>query len=242
MNSLEACVPNVTRARAWRLYTERGRLVDLAQAGGAALLGHKNRGYLQALKNAAGRGLFAPLPSHYEARFKKALSRLFPERVFGIYRLPPKFNGNFELWRPFSGRLEEAALGSEVFSPVIPSALSPFVLAAVKHAADRLPPSEIISPFVLACAANTLWAIIMHPERGTLCFPQIENALRENAVWTRHGIYLFYNGSEDWKNVFLRFLESGFLLPASSDEPVILPGELSPGEEKNLARLLINAP
>jgi hypothetical protein len=79
-------VPPIRRAREFRLYTEDGRrLADLWQYGGAAVLGHTPPGVLRELKNTAERGLFAPLPSRLEGRFIKALSRLFPGRVFRVY-------------------------------------------------------------------------------------------------------------------------------------------------------------
>jgi hypothetical protein len=79
-------LPHIRRARDFRLYTgDGGRLVDLWQYGGTAILGHTPPGVLRALKNTAERGLFAPLPSHLEARLTKALSRLFPHRAFRLY-------------------------------------------------------------------------------------------------------------------------------------------------------------
>ncbi|MDR2101769.1 MAG: hypothetical protein LBP43_04295 [Treponema sp.] len=79
-------VPPVLRARGFRLYTQGGgRLVDLWQYGGAAILGHTPAGILRSLKNTAERGLFVPFPHPLENRLRKALSRLFPDRVFRLY-------------------------------------------------------------------------------------------------------------------------------------------------------------
>jgi hypothetical protein len=81
-----ASLPVVLRARGFRLYTrEGGRLVDLWQAGGRAVLGHKPAGILRDLKNCAARGLFASLPHPQERRLSRALSRLFPGRIFRFY-------------------------------------------------------------------------------------------------------------------------------------------------------------
>jgi hypothetical protein len=41
-----------------------------------------------------------------------------------------------------------------------------------------------------------------------------------------------------YAGIFRQFLEQGFLLPPSQDQPLILPGILSPGEEAKLAELL----
>jgi hypothetical protein len=79
-------LPAVLRARGFRLYTQGGgRLVDLWQAGGRAVLGHNPAGVLRDLKNCAARGLFAPLPHPQERRLAKALSLLLPGRVFRFY-------------------------------------------------------------------------------------------------------------------------------------------------------------
>ncbi|MDR0400913.1 MAG: hypothetical protein LBH51_08220 [Treponema sp.] len=79
-------LPVVLRARGFRLYTQGGgRLVDLWQAGGRAVLGHNPAGVLRDLKNYANRGLFAPLPHSLERRLAKGLARLLPGRVFRFY-------------------------------------------------------------------------------------------------------------------------------------------------------------
>jgi hypothetical protein len=44
--------------------------------------------------------------------------------------------------------------------------------------------------------------------------------------------------TEDYAALFRRFLDGGFLLPPGQEEPAILPGELSPGEEAKLAALI----
>jgi hypothetical protein len=79
-------VPQVLRARGFRLYTDAGkRLVDLWQAGGEAILGHTPASVMRSFKNAAERGLFAPFPHPLEAGFFKALSLILPGYVFRVY-------------------------------------------------------------------------------------------------------------------------------------------------------------
>jgi hypothetical protein len=75
----------VLRARDFHLYTKKGRLTDLWQAGGAAVLGHTPPSVLRELKNAADRRLFVPFPHPLQRRFLKALSLLFPGRIFRVY-------------------------------------------------------------------------------------------------------------------------------------------------------------
>ncbi|GHV62344.1 hypothetical protein AGMMS49587_08920 [Spirochaetia bacterium] len=79
-------LPPVLRAREFRLYTEGGRrFVDLWQHGGRAVLGHTPPNLLRELKNAANRGLMSPFPHPLEKRLVKALSKLFPDKIFRIY-------------------------------------------------------------------------------------------------------------------------------------------------------------
>jgi hypothetical protein len=79
-------MPPVLRARDFRLYTQGGgRLVDLWQEGGRAVLGHTPPALLRELKNSASRGLFASFPHPQEGRFLKALSQLLPGRSFRFY-------------------------------------------------------------------------------------------------------------------------------------------------------------
>jgi hypothetical protein len=126
----DPALPLIRRARDFRLYTEDGkRLRDLWQYGGRAVLGHKPPGVLREMKNAAERGLFAPLPSGLGKRFHRALEKAFPGcaiRVYpdreglewaldglsmdGLRPLDPVFDGGSpksapgdrpRLWRPF---------------------------------------------------------------------------------------------------------------------------------------------
>jgi hypothetical protein len=78
------------------------------------------------------------------------------------------------------------------------------------------------------------------PERGKCPFPKIRAVLDESP-WERRGIYLFPKKPlkpQAWEPVFRRFLGEGVLIPPDPEEPLILPGFLSPGEEAKLADLL----
>ncbi len=74
-------LPRIRRAREYRLYTVDGRrIVDLWQAGGRAILGHRGAGVVSAVKRVLEHGTLAPLPSVQERRLEQTLRRLFPER------------------------------------------------------------------------------------------------------------------------------------------------------------------
>ncbi|MDR3115037.1 MAG: hypothetical protein LBU25_05895 [Treponema sp.] len=257
-------VPPVLRARDFHLYTQGGRrLVDLWQYGGAAVLGHTPRSVLRELKNSAERGLYAPVPHPLENRLTKALSRLFPGascRVYGDeaslrralaragfasaaaapFPDPAAGSGLSEvlsLWRPFL-KIEKKA-PSLFLVPVLPWVLAPRVVVFEQTAqAPGFPPSDLISPVLLAGTCRAIQDLFLWPERGQGNFPQIRRA---PGIWHQQGIYLHHGKALDegvYTELFLRFLAGGFLLPPEQKEPLILPGYMSKGEEAKLAALL----
>jgi hypothetical protein len=251
-------MPEIHRARGWRLYAKDGsRIVDLWQYGGRALLGHTPPGLLRAFKNSAERGLFVPFPHFAEERLRKALAALLPGRRFRFYSdkkgldtalAMAEKSGHIRepaLWRPF---LEPPS--GPFFIPVLPFPFpgAPAVLALAPEL-DAAPglPAEIVSPTALTAAARCVWDLIVaSPGRGEPCFPKLDAVLSRDSAesqnWRRRGIYLSYSAGPDsgggnYPALFRRFLDNGFLLPPSPSQPAILPGELSPGEEAKLAGL-----
>jgi hypothetical protein len=236
------------------------RIVDLWQAGGRAIMGHTPHLVLRDLKNAANRGLFSPLPHFLEGRLVKALGRLLPGRNFRFFASPPMtflkeygipspppdpaFNvkefGEVSLWRPF---INEASLSSvPVLFPILPGAsFFPLWVTAslpLDSVEKNLPPGDLIPPVVLAAVLRAVNDLT--PERGSVDFPKIRKILPESP-WLARGIYLSLKETADgdvWERLFRHFLEGGFLIPPSPVEPLILPGELSPGEEAALVSLL----
>jgi hypothetical protein len=261
--SLLRLVPTVLRARDFRLYTKSGRLIDLWQNGGAAVLGHTPPSLLRELKNTASRGLYAPFPHFLEGRYLKALSRVFPGRNFRLYAAPPPelralvAEGQAVLWRPFldpSAPLAVPENAPPVLIPVAPGIQGwhgglPYGLCALAinpafEQTASLPPGDFLSPVLLACAARGIYDLIAAaPQRANPAYIRIAQALKnsQSNQWQRQGLYLTLRETlspENWVALFRRFLEKGFLLPPVSYQPLILPGVLSPGEEAQLAGLL----
>jgi hypothetical protein len=254
-------LPPVVRARDFRLYTRDGRrFVDLWQNNGAAILGHTYTGMLRELKNAAERGLYAPLPHSQERRFLKALGTLLPGMSFRLYSdgaallqalgtdrcpdpaledMPPPPAAVW--WRPF---LDSAVPEDRPLIPVLPqpwpAALSVLALPSSPAETGLAPPdSQLIPPTILAAATRGVYGLIA-ARTVRVPYPRIEKALAEKK-WRRRGIYLCREGAPDdeaWAALFRLFLEQGFLLPPVRTQPLILPGVLSPGEEAKLAGLL----
>jgi hypothetical protein len=101
-----------------------------------------------------------------------------------------------------------------------------------------------LPPFLLAAATRAIYDLLAQPERGIMRFRRIKDAFKRPDTllrWRREGIYIspvWSDAGKDWPVVFRRFLDGGFLLPPSPLDPLILPGELSTGEEDALANLL----
>ena len=254
-------MPEILRARAYRLYTQDGRrLIDLWLTGGAAILGHTPPNILREIKNTASRGLYSPFPHFTTGRYLKALSKLFPGYSFRLYAAPPPelsvlFNsGEAKIWRPFVNSADPFAVteNAPVLIPVLPGIQIwrgglPFGLcvAAAKDSSyfdgeKQFPESDNLPPVLLAAATRGIYDLLAAPKRANLNFPRIEKAL-ENNRWRRAGIYLELREkpeTEEWAILFQKFLKAGFLLPPAASFPVILPGELSDGEEAKLAEVL----
>jgi len=255
--SLLNTVPAVLRARGFRLYTQDGRrLVDLWLNGGAAILGHTPPNLLRELKNTASRGLYSPLPHFSESRYLKSLSKFFPGRSFRLYAAPPPeltelfTSGTAKLWRPFIDPVSPFAVENEpLLIPVLPGIQSwrgglPLGLctaaAESENQLTQLPAGDILPPLLLAVAARGVYDILASPQRANPVLPRIVKALKAS-LWRRQGIYLSLKEkieNDEWAALFRQFLDAGFLLPPNQNQPLILPGELSDGEEAKLAAVL----
>lgn len=210
-------VPEIHRARGWRLYAKNGaRIVDLWQYGGRALLGHTPPGLLRALKNGAERGLFVPFPHFAEGRLRKALAALLPGRRFRFYSggeglnaalaaaekapgcVRPGCARNPVLWRPFLD-----IPSAPIFIPVLPFPFpgAPAVLVLDPEADSALEgvlPAETVSPTALAAAARCVRDLIAVPGRGGPCFPKLASSgAAGSRNWRRQGIYLSYLPGND---------------------------------------------
>ena len=258
--SLLKTVPHVLRARGFRLYIENGiRLNDLWLNGGAAILGHTPANILRELKNTASRGLYTPLPHFTEGRFLKALSKLFPGRSFRLYAAPPEElvslfkTGKAALWRPFTDPASPFAVEKNAppfLVPVLPGIQLwrdelPLGLCAIAAESEnqlaQLPEGDLLSPILLAVSARGTHDILAAQDRAKLNFPHVAKVLHNNKTWRRQGVYLYPKEKreyETWPVLFKKFLEAGFLLPPTPSQPLILPGELSAGEEAKLAAAL----
>jgi hypothetical protein len=144
-------LPPVLRAREFRLYTEGGRrFVDLWQHGGRTILGHTPPNLLRELKNTANRGLMSPFPHPLEKRLAKALSALFPNKVFRIYA------DEASLRRA----LESAGFSLKPGEPIPDPAFPPVVSGAVSGDGPRI---GLWRPFLGASRVDSALSSLLIP-------------------------------------------------------------------------------
>ena len=174
-------------------------------------------------------------------------------------------SGTAGLWYPFTGTSTTAQENSQASSfaadntplliPVLPGiqtwrynlplglcvAASNPICAESENLFAQLPASDNLSPILLAVATRGVYNLLASPERATPIVPHVMNVLQKSR-WQRRGIYLTLKKeikAEEWAALFYQFLEAGFLLPPIQSHPLILPGELSAGEEAKLAAVLL---
>lgn len=138
---------------------------------------------------------------------------------------------------------ESCYTGAVVLVPVIPLPFPGLPVAFLLHPAleRTFPISSTCSPLILAAATRALDDLLAElPKREHARFRRVDSVLLAcNGYWKRTGDYLAWYGEVGtYRQLWSRFLAGGFLLPPTPDLPLILPGELSEGEESALATLL----
>jgi hypothetical protein len=144
-------------------------------------------------------------------------------------------------WRPLMAGEPEAAALPRVLLPVLPFAASgaPVAVCFGGPLQADFPPSETVSPLLLAGAARCLFDLRSYrrPEWAR------DDLLRGAGGWSQRGIYLCARSAEEgYGELFAAFLKQGVLLNPSWPGPSILPGEASAGEVAAMIRLFRENP
>lgn len=173
-------------------------------------------------------------------------------------------NAAVKLWYPFAAKqftetcsaasanpttLDTTTLTTPLFIPVLPGIQTwrdglPFGLCVAvsnpvckdsENMLAQLPAGDVLSPILLAAAARGVYDIIAAADRAKINFTK---AIKKSC-WKQNGIYLtLKEENKEWEKLFFQFLKAGFLLPPIPSHPLVLPGELSAGEETKLAAAL----
>jgi hypothetical protein len=216
------------------------------------------------IKNVISTGLITDLPSVYTRRLERTLEGLFPE--YPCFRVASSLAGALALasgclgrrlseeeiqdpldptsegkdlaawWRPFVDQPPTA----QVLLPLIPFAVAgapvPVGFAA---GSGQPPPSELLSPLVLAGALRALHDLERYSPPDWLR----ADLLAEASGWRQEGLYVLPAfPSSGYEEVFAAFLKEGVVLNPDFRGPSILPSEASSGELEKMTKLFRRYP
>ncbi len=253
--------PPIVRTRGRYLYGQDGnQYVDLWLHDGKAILGHTIPGYLRVLKSTISRGLLAPYPSVYQGRVAKLLHGMFPahdcitfapsdiaaETTLSVAlgekvtlfdpALGENLQGNVLKWRPYANCSEDVIDSFEAVIPTLPvvSEFFPTIVLTKKPLSygGSYPPS----PLILDGFIKAIAGLNRVGESLTLSQDLIEAV--DTLGWKRVGPYVQvpFTG-EDYQNFKSLMVSSGFIVPPSPENPLILPWDISAGFENRLISL-----
>ena len=258
-------IPEINRARGYFLYTADGkRYLDMALDGGRLVMGHRQKGYGQTLKNAIDKGILPGFPSPYAHRLKQAVKTLFGAGCH-VYLFKSEEHAKaalasrgiaYELWRPMcadtrgannptaTSRVTNALdlINDPINLPVIlvlpvPAAFAPGVVVS-KSELDFA--DEPVSPVILAGAVRALYNLkAFLAEADYSCWEKAGIAEACKEKWRVELPYLYPLCTRDqYPAVWDAFFEAGIILSGDYDIPSILPPELSEGTRKKVLKLL----
>lgn len=259
-------MPIIARARGYRIYDLHGRrYIDLYQNNGRAVLGHRLEGLTQVMKSTASKGLFAEYPSVYDGRLEKILKLMFPDfLVFRIYAnrerthealshavgsevgvktiedpaMRDDLTGKIAYWRPF---LPERPVIADLLLPIFPfpGSFAPDVVCIrTKAIADRMPPSDMVSPFLIDVLVKTVSSLIREMHGPAKLGSEFQRLI-DIFEWDRRGPYINTRLDQvSYLELFKKALEMGILLPPGENYPIIIPREFSEGEIQGLTRFV----
>jgi len=248
-------IPEINRARGYFLYTADGkRYLDMALEGGRLIMGHRQKGYGQAMKNVIDKGILPGYPSPYAHRLKQAVKAIFGSGCH-VYLFKSEEHAKaalaaqeleYKLWRPL-GLCDpindpinrKPAIPDLPVIPVLPVPLA-FAPGVVVSKTELNLAEEPVSPVILAGAVRALYNL-----KAFL-------AEADYSVWEKAGIaeackgkwrvelpYLYPLCAKDkYSAVWDTFFEAGIILSYDYDTPSILPPDLSDGSRNKLLKLL----
>jgi hypothetical protein len=253
---LSARLPPFRRARDYRLYAVSGRrYLDLWQADGHAILGHRAARVGAAAKSLVSRGLLHDLPSTATRRLERLLRELLPSHPFvRLYRdvggclralsawsgrgvgvsdvvdpaMPgPDAGGEIRLWRPFLKRA--VAAHARALVPVLPFAIcgGPWAVCFDTDPGTATPVSEVVSPLALEGVAGGILGLRRYTP-GPMAAALADPG---SPNWLVEGVYVAPRFAPSlYPEVFDAFLTAGVVLSPRWGCPSILPALLSDGE------------
>ena len=238
-------IPEINRARGYFVYTADGkRYLDMALEGGRLIMGHRQKGYALALKNAIDKGILPGYPSPYAYRLKQAVKALLGKECF-VYLFKSE-----ERAREVLGSITPDPIKSDINLDVPEILILPvpvdFAPGIVVSATELDLADEPVSPVILSGAVRALYNLkAFLAERD---YTEWEKAGIVDACGDRWKVDLPYIypmcEPDNYPAVWDAFFEAGIILSTDYDKPSLLPpsGELSDGTKKKLLKLLCEMP
>lgn len=245
-------IPEINRARGYFLYTAGGkRYLDMALEGGRLIMGHRQKGYGQAMKNVIDKGILPCFPSPYAHRLKKGVKAIFGQGCH-VYLLKSEEGAKvalnaqgleYALWRPFGSTARDPINDPINFDlPVImllpvPLAFAPGVVVSAKELELV---EEPVSPVFLAGAVRALYNLKAFLEKADYsAWEKAGIAYACKGKWRVGLPYLYPMCTPDqYPAVWDTFFKAGIILSSDYDTPSVLPPELSDGNVKRILELL----
>ena len=251
-------IPEINRARGYFLYTADGkRYLDMALDGGRLIMGHRQKGYGQAMKNAMEKGILPSFPSPYPGRLKKVLKELLGQNSH-IYLFKTEERATsalaaqglkYTVWHPFGSsscdpinvtRKNDLINQDLPIVPLlpVPEAFAPGVVVS----SLELPlVDEPVSPVILAGAVRALYnlkAFLADADYSDWEKAGLLDACGDK--WNVELPYLYPKCSQkQYPAIWATFFEAGVILSPDYHNPSLLPPftELSDGSRKKLLKL-----
>ena len=152
-------IPEISRARGYYVYTANGkRYLDMALEGGRLVMGHRQKGYAQAMKNALDKGILPGYPSPYAHRLKQAVKALMGRECF-VYLFPTEERAREALEARGSDPIKPALNSEmpEVLLLPVPVAFAPGIVVSDTELSLE---GEPVSPVILAGAVRAVYNLI----------------------------------------------------------------------------------
>ncbi|MBQ6674313.1 MAG: hypothetical protein IJM77_06820, partial [Spirochaetia bacterium] len=225
-------IPEISRARGYYVYTANGkRYLDMALEGGRLIMGHRQKGYALAMKNAIDKGILSCYPSPYAGRLKKAVKELLGKECF-VYLLRSE-----ERAREILKQVQDDASVQTLLLPV-PAAFAPGVVVSAKELELV---EEPVSPVFLAGAVRALYNLKAFLEKADYsAWEKAGIAYACKGKWRVGLPYLYPLCTPDqYPAVWNAFFEAGIMLSPDYDKPSVLPpyDELAEGMRKKVLKL-----
>ena len=261
-----ATLPNIRRARGYRLYDHHGRrYLDLFQDNGHAITGHRPSKTILEIKNLLSRGQIAAYPSVHTDQALRALATLVPDaaayRVFGSPEkalsvvseyagrevtfkdivdpaLAGRTSGLVAYWRPF---VDMDEVDAAVLIPVLPVASPPAAVSLIfrEQPHNGVSGSDICSPVSVVALKRSIYDLRAHMEA---CDRSQWDQFDAYSLWTRRGPYLSLNVAEsEFSGLHADLMANGLVISPRLPGPSIVPGEFSAGELACLGRYSVGA-